>query len=266
MSIVSGGMAGTAVDVALFPLDTIKTRMQSSLGLMKSGGFRGVYSGLIAAAGGSAPGAALFFGSYELAKGQLHKGIPQDSHYAPVVHMVAGATGEVTACLVRVPTENVKQKMQAQLFTSTSQTMRNIINTQGFKGFYVGYNITLMREIPFAIIQFPLYEKIKKLWSKFQHHPVSPWQAAICGSIAGGIAAAVTTPMDVIKTRLMLGHDAKGILYKSPIDVLRRVFAEERGITLFSGVGPRVMWISIGGSVFFGAYEAFKKLLVNFSQ
>lgn len=49
-------MAGTAVDVALFPLDTIKTRLQSSQGFFKAGGFRGIYKGLSAAAIGSAPG------------------------------------------------------------------------------------------------------------------------------------------------------------------------------------------------------------------
>lgn len=49
-------MAGTAVDVALYPLDTIKTRLQSPDGFMKAGGLRGVYNGLSAAAVGSAPG------------------------------------------------------------------------------------------------------------------------------------------------------------------------------------------------------------------
>ena len=49
-------MAGTSVDIALFPLDTIKTRLQSAHGFFKAGGFRGVYSGLSAAAAGSAPG------------------------------------------------------------------------------------------------------------------------------------------------------------------------------------------------------------------
>lgn len=49
-------MAGTSVDVALFPLDTVKTRLQSAEGFWKSGGFRGVYRGLSVAAAGSAPG------------------------------------------------------------------------------------------------------------------------------------------------------------------------------------------------------------------
>lgn len=52
----AGGMAGTAVDVSLYPLDTIKTRLQSSKGFWKAGGFTGVYQGLSAAVVGSAPG------------------------------------------------------------------------------------------------------------------------------------------------------------------------------------------------------------------
>jgi solute carrier family 25 S-adenosylmethionine transporter 26 len=65
-SLVAGGMAGTTVDVALFPIDTIKTRLQSPQGFQAAGGFRGIYNGLGAAALGSAPGAALFFSTYEV--------------------------------------------------------------------------------------------------------------------------------------------------------------------------------------------------------
>lgn len=55
VSLIAGGIAGTAVDVALFPLDTIKTRFQSEKGFRASGGFRGIYSGLGPAAIASAP-------------------------------------------------------------------------------------------------------------------------------------------------------------------------------------------------------------------
>lgn len=65
-ALVAGGMAGTSVDVALFPIDTLKTRLQSPQGFLKAGGFHGIYNGLGAAAAGSAPGAALFFSTYEV--------------------------------------------------------------------------------------------------------------------------------------------------------------------------------------------------------
>jgi solute carrier family 25 S-adenosylmethionine transporter 26 len=74
-ALIAGGLAGTSVDVALFPIDTLKTRMQSPQGFIKAGGFRGIYNGIGAAAIGSAPGAALFFSSYEVS---LFKILPAD--------------------------------------------------------------------------------------------------------------------------------------------------------------------------------------------
>jgi solute carrier family 25 S-adenosylmethionine transporter 26 len=65
-ALICGGLAGTSVDVALFPIDTLKTRLQSPQGFLKAGGFHGIYNGLAAAAAGSAPGAALFFSTYEV--------------------------------------------------------------------------------------------------------------------------------------------------------------------------------------------------------
>ena len=87
----------------------------------------------------------------------------------------------------------------------------------------------------------------------------------MAGSVAGAFASFMTTPLDVAKTRLMLGKDAHGVDYKGTIDALVRVYYEGGSKPnsgslrlLFSGVGPRVMWISIGGFVFFGSYEQCK--------
>jgi len=261
-ALAAGGVAGTAVDVVLFPLDTVKTRMQSANGFWRSGGFKGIYSGLLPAASGSAPTAALFFGTYENTKKFLFASQLVQSGYlsyqSHLIHMIAGSFGEIVACLVRVPTENLKQKMQAKLYNSLGDTIRGIVSQQGLKGFFTGYGTTVMREIPFATIQYPVWEFTKKLWAQYQNRPVSPFQAALCGSFAGGVAAFFTTPLDVVKTRLMLGADAKGNKYNGMLDTFSRVYRHEGFATFFSGIGPRVMWISIGGSVFFGAYETGK--------
>jgi hypothetical protein len=187
-SLVAGGLAGVAVDVSMFPLDTVKTRLQSAQGFQRAGtpasrarprparaaasprsyssctthrcathrgeppppplpncplrarqgvsgacaaasggtvslrpslagppalcpphagGFRGIYSGLGSAALGSFPTSALFFATYEATKHTLADG--DEAH--PAANMLAGSCGEVVACLFRVPTENVKQKL-----------------------------------------------------------------------------------------------------------------------------------------------------------
>ncbi|EKU20240.1 s-adenosylmethionine mitochondrial carrier protein [Nannochloropsis gaditana CCMP526] len=244
--------------MSLFPLDTIKTRLQASEGFWKAGGFRGVYKGLGAAAAGSAPGAALFFSIYETIKIEAEPLV--SDRLAPLVHMVAASVGETGACLIRVPTENVKQNLQAGRYNTNAEALRTIWKQEDLAQIQVFTNFRgnfclCIPQIPFSFLQFPMYEAAKAFWAQEQGRPVSPLQAAACGSVAGAVAAAVTTPLDVIKTRLILEKDMQGRKYHGIVDVFRRVVAEEGPMTLFAGVAPRVMWITIGGFVYFGAYE-----------
>ncbi|VDK53339.1 unnamed protein product [Anisakis simplex] len=80
----------------------------------------------------------------------------------------------------------------------------------------------------------------------------TPLESAACGSISGSIAAAITTPLDVAKTRIMLHEGCKRI---GILPTLRTI-ATEGGIEkLYSGILPRTIWMGLGGFIFFGAYE-----------
>ena len=77
------------------------------------------------------------------------------------------------------------------------------------------------------------------------------------------MAAALTTPLDVAKTRIMLAKAGSEEARAGILGIWRTV-AQEYGVRgLFAGVTPRVTWISIGGAVFFGVYEKSKSLLDN---
>jgi len=186
--------------------------------------------------------------------------------YQSLCHMLAASMGEVAACLVRVPTEVVKAKLQTSNNPSPKlwETVQAVFQerhggsllTNVTGGLYRGYGITLFREIPFAMIQFPLYEQLKLMIASWQYgDAVSPLQAAACGSLSGAIAGALTTPLDVLKTRLQLGQDKDNVPYKGVRDVFTRTVNNEGYGALWRGLQPRVFWISIGGFVFFGAYE-----------
>jgi len=45
-ALISGAVAGLSVDLALYPIDTLKTRLQAPQGFRKAGGFKGVYRGI----------------------------------------------------------------------------------------------------------------------------------------------------------------------------------------------------------------------------
>lgn len=261
-SLICGGLAGVAVDIALFPLDTIKTRIQSRQGFLKSGGFKGLYTGLGPMAFASFPGAASFFVTYDSIKNSsllMHSNTSNNNNnslsFMAIRNQVVAATGgELVACLIRVPSENVKQNLQALNYKTLREALIGINKRERY-GFYKGYFATILREIPFSIIQFPLWEGGKKLIVE-RKGSCSPFESALCGSAAGGFAGAVTTPLDVIKTRLMTSPDK----YSGIVNTIRIIQREEGNATFLRGLKPRVTWISIGGFVFFGAYEEFKKI------
>ncbi|XP_056293440.1 mitochondrial S-adenosylmethionine carrier protein isoform X1 [Pseudoliparis swirei] len=330
-SLVAGGCAGMCVDLTLYPLDTLKTRLQSQQGFYKAGGFRGIYAGVPSAAVGSFPNAAAFFVTYECTKSLLGAG--GAGHVAPVTHMLAASLGEVVACLIRVPTEVVKQRTQAAPSSSTRRMLLATLTEEGVRGLYRGYGSTVLRElgyisfsslqapvhpflrflhqvvfaeektdmkrlrgydrllrlvrhgllraacvarlkvrkkknqraasIPFSLVQFPLWEYLKTLWSRRQGHTLSSWQAAVCGAFAGAIAAFVTTPLDVAKTRIMLAKAGSTTARGNIPLVLHGVWRSQGLSGLFAGSIPRTAFISVGGFIFLGAYEEARRSLMT---
>lgn len=79
------------------------------------------------------------------------------------------SAGELMACLIRVPTELIKQRAQV---SNGSMKILNIVkeiyNTRGLFGFYRGYVSTVFREIPFSFIEFPLWEFLKQRVTKYK--------------------------------------------------------------------------------------------------
>lgn len=254
----AGAIAGLAVDVGLFPLDTVKTRLQSEHGFWKSGGVKGIYKGVGPTALGAAPAAALFFGAYNSFKAVVEPHVHTISGEF-CVRMTAAAFAETISCITRVPTEIVKQRRQALTDNKSSSTILfETLRREGFFGMYRGFWATVLRDAPFSVIQYPLWEFFKMYFQQ-QDNPLG---GAICGAVAGTIAGGVTTPLDVLKTRIMLHKcDTSLAIREDTVRFMAVKIYRENGVNgFFAGFTPRCIWIFLGGIVFFGVYE--KALLV----
>ena len=176
----------------------------------------------------------------------------------PLEQMAAASVGEVAACTVRVPTEVVKQRAQALQGKGSLEVLREILRKRGDMGslgvwreLYRGWSITVVREVPFTVIQFPIWEALKEYRRRTTGSPVvTAVESGLFGSIAGAIAAGVTTPLDVLKTRMMLARKKEGAW-----TMARKILRESGPRAFVSGMGPRIMWISIGGAIFLGSYQ-----------
>ena len=102
----------------------------------------------------------------------------------------AGAAAGLAASLVRVPTEVVKQRMQAGEFASARTAVRSIVRREGARGMFAGYGVFLLRDLPFDAIEFWAFDALKLLYTKSVGRDMKGFETGLCGAIAGGFTGA----------------------------------------------------------------------------
>ncbi|XP_033017552.1 mitochondrial glutamate carrier 2 isoform X1 [Lacerta agilis] len=122
---------------------------------------------------------------------------------------------------------------------------RDLLCTQGVAGLYKGLGATLLRDVPFSVIYFPLFANINKLGQANLDERASFFHSFISGCIAGSVAAVTVTPLDVLKTRIQtlkkgLGEDT----YNGIVDCARKVWIHEGPAAFMKGAGCRALVIA----------------------
>ena len=110
-----------------------------------------------------------------------------------------------------------------------------VVRHLGIRGLYKGSAATLMRDVPFSAIFFPLYSNLNK-WLGGENPGVGSTLAAGC--ISGALASGLCTPADVIKTRLQVKGGTKK--YGGIVGCYRTIVQQEGYAALYKGVGPRM--------------------------
>ena len=259
--LIAGAIARGCSIFLLYPLDTIKTRLQMSPSLrdaLPSMTSLSLFNGVLGSLAGQIPYGMLTFGSYEVYKTNLISALPNVPHTA--LYMLAAILGDLSGSFWLCPSEMLKQSLQGGLYANIFDATSSVLKTQGIGGFYRGFLSQIMRDVPFRAVQMPSYEVVKQLYS--QHfatdeegctRPLRPVENMLVGAIAGSFAAALTTPLDVIKTRYMT-EKLGGSFWKIGWNIL-----EKEGIGgIFSGLGPRVVYVGPSCGIFFLIYEASK--------
>ncbi|TNV87136.1 hypothetical protein FGO68_gene1189 [Halteria grandinella] len=274
ISAVSGGIAGISIDFALFPVDSIKTRLQlkassKKVDYTKEAQQVSKYKGFLSAMLAAFPCAAVFWCTYEYSKFTLWKNMG-DRVNVSVQHIIAATLAEVTQALVRNPFEVVKQNLQLGHYSGMVECAADIVKHKGIGGLYQGYLSLILREIPFSSIQFPFYEVLKMSQIKLVAYRTQKSEStvelpaianALNGGMAGSFAGFIVTPFDVLKTKLMT-HSVKQET-PSTFKVFREVLHEDGIRGLYRGAGMRMIYLGVGGSAFFGIYEKVKSTLLG---
>jgi hypothetical protein len=129
--------------------------------------------------------------------------------------LYAGLFADLAAAPAYVPSEVLKTRLQLQgrynnphfnsgyNYRGTIHAARTIYKVEGFSALFHGYKATLWRDLPFSALQFAFYEELRDRAKRYMGSNIIglPLEIATAAS-AGGMAGVITTPLDVVKTRI----------------------------------------------------------------
>ncbi|KAF7118259.1 hypothetical protein CNMCM5793_007675 [Aspergillus hiratsukae] len=271
--------------------------------------YGGLYQGVWSVVLSTIPGSGAFFTTYEAVKYTLtnastHHNDPEHNHLPfthslpqPIIHAIASSTAEMVACLMMTPAEVLKQNAQVASVDSSKDgragksAMAQVVGRFKHRPWklWSGYTALVGRNLPFTGLNFPLFELFRSHlveWRKRRKEndgiKTREWnplveRAALTGmaaSMSGMIASVVTTPIDMIKTRMMLsasrnnegdgnGGGKKKVAGWGTLRVGKEIYRNEGIRGLFKGGAIRAAWTAVSLSMYLSMYEAGRFYLEN---
>lgn len=146
-----------------------------------------------------------------------------------------------------------------KIYRSMTDCAKYLYRTEGVSAFYVSYPTTLSMTVPFSALQFLAYESLSTVMNPTKTY--DPLTHCAAGGVAGGFAAALTTPMDVVKTMLQTrgtASDAELRNVNGFAEGCRLLHRREGFRGFFKGVRPRVVTTMPSTAICWSAYEACK--------
>lgn len=279
----AGAVAGVLEHTVMYPVDSVKTRMQSLQPDPKAQ-YKGVYHalrrivqtegllrplrGLNITMLGAGPAHAIYFACYEQAKLSLSN-VFQNGGNSHLANGLAGSIATVLHDAIMNPAEVVKQRMQMynSPYRGLWDCIRTISRNEGPGAFYRSYSTQLTMNIPFQAVHFITYELMQERLNP--HRLYHPSSHIVSGAVAGAVSAAITTPLDVCKTLLNTQeHVALGSMRVSGhltgmANAFRTVYQLGGPSAFFRGVQARVIYQMPSTAIAWSVYEFFKYFMTK---
>ncbi|XP_042718060.2 LOW QUALITY PROTEIN: mitochondrial glutamate carrier 1 [Chrysemys picta bellii] len=282
--LINGGIAGLIGVTCVFPIDLAKTRLQNQqngqrmytsmsdclIKTIRSEGYFGMYRGAAVNLTLVTPEKAIKLAANDFFRYRLSK---DGKKLTLLKEMLAGCGAGTCQVIVTTPMEMLKIQLQdagrieaqkklmaaqAQLSstagaaesvvetrTTATQITRELLRSKGIAGLYKGLGATLLRDVPFSIVYFPLFANLNKLGQKSPDVKAPFYVSFLSGCLAGSTAAVAVNPCDVIKTRLQsLKRGVNEDTYSGILDCTRKIWQKEGPLAFLKGAYCRALVIA----------------------
>jgi len=272
-------MGGACVSVVFVtPLDVVKTRLQTSQGnsstfamvrsVARQEGILALWRGIGLATLSAVPTVGIYLLVYEQLKHDIGTSKRVDSTFIP---LFSGVGARAVAVMLSAPLENARTIAQAR--EGAWQHMQLELHRQGVRVLWRGFWPYLARDVPFSALYWSLLEPMRsKAIGWFVGHEVeladqnslsqqlSYSQLTMlnfcCGISASTIAAAITTPVDVVFVETVTSRTNE-----TAIDITKRVWLQGGTSAFFRGLTPRLLKIAPSCALVVVSFEVLKRIV-----
>ncbi|XP_055600629.1 mitochondrial uncoupling protein 4-like [Uranotaenia lowii] len=281
-------IAASIAEMFTYPLDLTKTRLQ----IQGEGGtiLKTKYRGMLATAGGIIREEGIlklwqgitpalyrhcvYSGVRIVAYDAMRTKLRGDKELTLWQSAVAGVGAGMVAQWLASPADLVKVQIQMEgkrrllgqepRVHGTHHAFREIVKRGGIPGLWKGSIPNVQRAALVNLGDLTTYDVAKRFVMKKTGLPDSHLVHIIASMCAGFAAAAMGTPADVIKTRVMnqpTDLSGKGLLYKGSVDCLQKTVSREGFFALYKGFLP--VWIRLGpwALIFWVSFEHIRATL-----
>lgn len=249
---------------AAYQLNTL----EMMIAIARHEGTGALWSGLGPALTMSLPATVLYMTAYDELRARLAS---YDLRaLAGLEPMVAGMTARTLAAAVVSPIELVRTQMQSGQWTQGLGLVGGLRQTRarhGIAGLYRGLIPTLLRDIPFSGVYWTLYEANRRTLQRRQDVlPLSAFATSFAsGAGAGMVAACITTPFDVIKTRMQIAlySTSEGAPAAGIAETVAHIVRHEGAGALSAGMATRIVKVAPACAIMVSSYEMGKRFFTR---
>ena len=202
----------------------------------------------------------------------------------PQVAFMASASSRTFQSIISNPLIVVKTRFEVVGFSEYSGTVdafRQILLKEGVSGLFTGLKISLIRDVPFSGIFYPIYGFFKTyflmLWGFNQESGMSQGNRALnlamvtsaASFSANAVCCVITNPLDLIRTRAYFQYHNKDQAqhYSGIANAFVKIYETDGVRGYFRGLMPRIARKGMGSIIAWSFYEYLidKKDVVIFS-
>jgi solute carrier family 25, member 39/40 len=251
--------------VACTPFDVVKNYWQASpdynhkrntiltsglvRNIFKKHGLKGFWSGTTISLLYVLPNSAIYFTVYEYLRQKYSSSTP-----------VAAAEARFVSVVILSPIDLLRTRVQSKLGSTAFSELEFFVKSEPIKHFWKGVPSSLLRDVPFSMIYFTLYENSKRYLGRFGESYTFP-VALINGSACAAIACVATHPFDLVKTQIQAYRGPLKFATTSAIYALK----SEYGLSgLFKiGLIPRLFKVMPASGIMIATYDYTRSFLVS---